>query len=88
VRRGINWDKLEVQLHGFVAAARRSWEGGWKGASERACNATLIAATKKLTGDTKVAFRSIKKYFPFFVAIKNYFISFCAIKKLFSCNKK
>ncbi|KAH9546596.1 hypothetical protein CY35_12G105800 [Sphagnum magellanicum] len=48
VRRGINWDKLEVQLHGFVAAARRSWDGGWKGRSERACNATLIAATKKL----------------------------------------
>jgi hypothetical protein len=44
----INGDNLEVQLHGFVAAARRSWEGGWKGGSERACNATLIATTNKL----------------------------------------
>ncbi len=26
----------KVQLHGFVAAPRRSWEGGWKGVSERA----------------------------------------------------
>ncbi len=72
MRRGINWDKLEVQHHGFVAAARRSWEGGWKGGSERACNEEIEQET------TKAAFRAIKNYFPFFVAIK----------KLFSCNKK
>lgn len=69
MRRGINWDKLEVQLHGSVAAARRSWKGGWKGASlqrDAHCGDEEIEQET-----TKVAFRAIKNYFPFFGAIKN-----------------
>jgi hypothetical protein len=81
MRRGMG-DKLEVLLHGFVAAARRRWEGGWKGGSERrsskpaSMQATSVDPTKKMN-------RRHKSFFS--CAIKN---NFHPIKKYFRPIKK
>jgi hypothetical protein len=71
VRRGI-WDKLEVLLHGFVAAVCTKEVGGrMEGrerarnpASQQACNATFVAPTKKMNRRHKNFFScAIKIYF-------------------------
>ncbi len=90
MRRGMG-DKLEVLLHGFVAAARRRWEGAWKGGSERGSQQASKHATrrsKKMNRRHKSFFScAIKKYFHpiknYFRPIKNISFSFVAIKIYF-----